>query len=106
MTPDMVVEIGKRALEVTLLLGAPMLLFSLVVGVELARSVARNTGPGRTVRDQSGVAGRGAAPPTPHSPTPWRGGPPGSARRAAPSSISTAPRLACRPVQRLKEDEP
>jgi len=36
MTPDMVVEIGKRALEVTLLLGAPMLLFSLVVGVGIS----------------------------------------------------------------------
>jgi len=36
MTPDAVVEIGKRALEVTLLLGAPMLIFSLVVGVGIS----------------------------------------------------------------------
>jgi flagellar biosynthesis protein FliQ len=36
MTPDTVVEIGKRALEVTLLLGAPMLIFSLIVGVGIS----------------------------------------------------------------------
>lgn len=36
MTPDTVVEIGKRALEITLLLGAPMLIFSLVVGVGIS----------------------------------------------------------------------
>ena len=36
MTPEMVVDIGKRALEMTLLLGAPMLLFSLVVGVGIS----------------------------------------------------------------------
>ena len=36
MTPDTVVEIGKRALEITLLLGAPMLIFSLIVGVGIS----------------------------------------------------------------------
>ena len=36
MTPDTVVEIGKRALEMTLLLGAPMLIFSLVIGVGIS----------------------------------------------------------------------
>jgi flagellar biosynthetic protein FliQ len=36
MTPDTVVEIGKRALEITLLLGAPMLIFSLVIGVGIS----------------------------------------------------------------------
>ena len=36
MTPDTVVEIGKRALEMTLLLGAPMLIFSLIVGVGIS----------------------------------------------------------------------
>ncbi len=36
MTPEMVVDIGKRALEMTLLLGAPMLVFSLVVGVGIS----------------------------------------------------------------------
>jgi len=36
MTPEMVVDIGKRALEMTLMLGAPMLLFSLVVGVAIS----------------------------------------------------------------------
>ncbi len=36
MTPEMVVDIGKRALEMTLLLGAPMLLFSLVIGVAIS----------------------------------------------------------------------
>lgn len=36
MTPEMVVDIGKRALEMTLMLGAPMLLFSLVVGVGIS----------------------------------------------------------------------
>jgi len=36
VTPEAVVEIGKRALEVTLLLGAPMLIFSLIVGVGIS----------------------------------------------------------------------
>jgi len=36
MTPEMVVDIGKRALEMTLLMAAPMLLFSLVVGVAIS----------------------------------------------------------------------
>ena len=33
MTPDLVLEIGRKAMETTLLISAPMLLFSLVVGL-------------------------------------------------------------------------
>ena len=33
MTPELVVQLARRAFEVTLMLGAPLLLFSLVVGL-------------------------------------------------------------------------
>jgi flagellar biosynthetic protein FliQ len=33
MTPDLVLEIGRKAMETTLLISAPMLLFSLVIGL-------------------------------------------------------------------------
>ena len=33
MTPELVVQLARRAFEVTLLLSAPLLLFSLVVGL-------------------------------------------------------------------------
>ncbi len=33
MTPEMVIDIGHRALQLTLMLAAPMLVISLVVGV-------------------------------------------------------------------------
>ena len=33
MTPDMVLEIGRKAMETTLLVSAPMLLFSMVIGL-------------------------------------------------------------------------
>ncbi|MFQ5508685.1 MAG: flagellar biosynthesis protein FliQ [Leptospirillia bacterium] len=36
MTPEMVVDIGKRALEITLLMSSPMLIFSLIVGVSIS----------------------------------------------------------------------
>jgi flagellar biosynthetic protein FliQ len=36
MTPDMVVELGRRALETMLLVSAPMLLLSLVVGLAIS----------------------------------------------------------------------
>jgi len=36
MTPQMVVEIGREALTVTLLVAAPMLLFGLVVGLVIS----------------------------------------------------------------------
>jgi flagellar biosynthetic protein FliQ len=36
MTPDLVLEIGRRALEMTLLISAPMLLFSLVIGLAIS----------------------------------------------------------------------
>jgi flagellar biosynthetic protein FliQ len=33
MTPDLILEIGRKAMETTLLISAPMLLFSLAVGL-------------------------------------------------------------------------
>jgi len=36
MTPQMVVEIGREALTVTLLVSAPMLLFGLIVGLVIS----------------------------------------------------------------------
>ncbi|MGD0844268.1 MAG: flagellar biosynthetic protein FliQ, partial [Geobacteraceae bacterium] len=36
MTPDLVVQLARRSFEATLLLAAPLLIFSLVVGLTIS----------------------------------------------------------------------
>ena len=41
MTPDFVIELAKEAMQMTLLVSAPMLLAGLVVGLVVSRSSRR-----------------------------------------------------------------